>query len=156
MQQYALTILSFAAIAFLANLLFPSENEKLKKPFTLALALLFFVVLLRPLATLADFSLSQEDFKTGDLSSIIEEAEGETMEKIEGAVGKGIASDSESRFSLPPGSVSASPTLVLTENELTVTRLTVAVAYAGVDGIAIRDYVRKNYTENCEVTTGGR
>ena len=32
----------------------------------------------------------------------------------------------------------------------------VRVAYPGADGIAIRDYLRKNYTENCEVSTGDR
>ena len=156
MQSYVTTVLTFAAITFLASLLFPSGNERTKKAFSLALSLLFLVILLRPLSALSDFSFSLEELKAGDLSDVIEEAEGETLREVALAVGAGIACDLEARFSLARGSVVATPTLAVVENELCITSLTLSLRSAAIDGIAIRDFARKNYTENCEVITDAR
>jgi hypothetical protein len=156
MEQYVTAVLAFAAISFLCSLLFPSESVKTKKAFTFALALLFLTVLLRPLSSISEFSFSLEELKTGDLSDIIEDAEGETMQEIAKAVAAGIEADLESRFSLPRGAIVAAPVLAVEEKELRITSLTITLFSPSADGIAIRDYARKNYTPNCEVKTNAK
>lgn len=156
MEKYITAVLSFAAISFLASLLFPSENVKTKKTFTFALALLFLCVLLRPLSAFSELSFSLEEWKTGDLSDIIEDAEGETLREVEKAVAAGIEADLASRFSLRAESVSVTLTLAVEEKELRITSLLITLASPTVDGIAVRDYARKNYEENCEVKMSGK
>lgn len=157
MQDYITSILALAALSFLCSLLFPTGEGKSKKTFEFVLALIFLTVLVRPLSLLSDFSPSLDGLGGVDIRDIIEEAEGETMTALEAAVGEGIAADIASRFSLPPAAVSAKATLTVTDGELIVTSLSLSFGAGTMhaDHMAVRDYARKTYTQNCEVQIHG-
>jgi hypothetical protein len=155
MGEYTRAVLALAAISLVAVLLFPAQNEKSKRAFALALSLIALVILARPLATLSEYSFAMPELESGEIADLIENAEGETYLAVAEAVGEGIALDIASRFALPREALSVVCTLALTEGELTVAQMTVTLARGALhaDHIAIRDYARKTYTQNCEVTT---
>lgn len=157
MQDYTTAILALAAVSFLCSLLFPTGEGKNKKIFEFVLALISLTVLVRPLSSLSDFSFSFDGLVDTDIRDIISDAEGETMAALEEAVGEGIATDIASRFSLPPTAVSARATLAVTDGELTVRALSLSFGAGALhaDHMAVRDYARKTYTQNCEVQIHG-
>ena len=157
MQEYIRAILALGAVSLVCALLFPGGAQKNKSAFELALAIIALSILARPLATVREFSFSFEMPDMGGIGEIIEGAEGETMAAVAEAVGEGIAADITDRFSLPKESVRAEVTLSVADGEMTVDALVISLGRGAIhaDHIAIRDYARRTYTQNCEVKTDG-
>ncbi len=155
MQEYISATLALAAVSLLSLLLFPDGQEKTKKSFELALAILALAILARPLTELRLPSFGTGEPEIPALEDMIEDAEAATLSEIEAAVARGIEADITTRFSLREDTLRAAVTLTLADGELTVSRLSLSLdaTAAFVDPIKIRDYARKTYTENCEVTT---
>lgn len=157
MQEYIRAILALASVSLLATLLFPDGAQKNKRAFELALSVIALSIIARPLTTLSEFSFSVKAPEIGDVSDIIADAEGATLAAVGEAVGEGIALDIVSRFALPEGSVRARVSLDVTDGEMTVAALSLTLSREALyaDHIAIRDYARKTYIQNCEVKTDG-
>lgn len=156
MQEYIRAILALGAVSLPVSLLFP-DGGKNKRAFTLALSVIALAVMARPLSVLSELSFSLALPERGEIGEIIADAEGNTLAAVEEAVGRGIALDIESRFALPAGSVEARASLDVTVEEMTVRELLLTLGREAVyaDHMAIREYARKNYTQNCEVRVDG-
>ena len=158
MQQYISAALALAAVSLLSLLLFPSGEGKSKKSFELALSILALAILARPLAALRLPTLPSPEYRPPALDELLSDAEAATLAELERAVAEGVAADITAKFSLPTGALRAKVTLSLGDAELTITRLSLSLSptAAFVDPITLRDYARRTYTENCEVTTDAR
>lgn len=155
MQEYVSATLALAAVSLLSLLLFPDAQEKTKKTFELALAILALAILARPLAELRLPTLSSEAWQTPALEELIGDAQSATLAELEAAVAEGVEADICAKFSLPEGAVRATLSLSLDAGELKIQALSLALAPSAAlaDPVRIRDYAKKTYTENCEVTS---
>lgn len=154
MQEILTTLLLVSAISALATLLLPEKNKKMRRAGELAIALFVLAALVNPLTLLSELQFDPDDLRyptadlpTGDYTS-------STWEEMEKAVGEGIARDLAARYGVRAADVAVSPTLALSDNELTVKSLSVAVsrAAATLDLVAVRAYAEKTYSTTCEVT----
>ena len=153
MPEILKTLLFVSAISALATLLLPEKNKKMRRAGELAIALFVLATLVNPLALLSDLRFELDDLRypaadlpTGDYTAA-------TWEEMEKAVGEGIARDLAARYGVRASDVEATPTLALTDNELTVKSLSVTVsrAAATLDLVAVRAYAEKTYSTTCEV-----
>ena len=158
MQAYLRTVLLVAAIALLAGLLLPEKNERMRRVLELGISLLVLTVICRPLANAGHILALLDSIRFPSSSLSVGEMDADTLSAMEEAVGKGIESDLSARYSVPASCFTAKVRLLLTDQELTVSSLSLIVSGEGrlLDLYAVRDYAARAYQTNCEVIPGDR